>query len=316
MGYTVLLFSSCIHDHKRLEIADLHWRVVVCCFLPTTCRGTRSYRTETDISLVHISNQNEPLEKEDLFNSLADRRTEYKTDNMLSIPILDKDGEVVGVAHIIKKCQNGKETSVKGDEKVLLDLIRMICEEQGTVAQIIPRIMILAQSFLPVERCQVLLLSENTQTLNIPDVHMDDRFDPSVSENSNFRHHSILCMPIRNASKNIVGVCQLINKLSGIPFTKADEHIFEVFATLFGLGIQHAQLYERAMKAVAKTKVILEVLSYHATAPLEEAQNCRGLSLRMFVDLDLTQRFGIEYDVLCRWLLSVKNNYRPVAYHN
>ncbi|GIX71562.1 hypothetical protein CDAR_569441 [Caerostris darwini] len=315
-----------------------------------------------------------------------------------------------------KKCQNEQVSSVEGSEKVfshylqlcgigfryaelyqrfelenkrnqvLLDLIRMIFEEQSTVAQIVHRIMTHAQSFLPVERCQVLLLSENTQTftrifdldikgmtvenvdssslfegrfpinmgitgyvatetLNIPDVHMDDRFDPSVEENSNFCHHSILCMPIRNASKNIVGVCQLINKLSGIPFTKADEHIFEVFATLCGLGIQHAQLYERAMKAVAKTKVVLEVLSFHAAAPLEEAQELsreyqipstetyklRDLkfdyfslndketlkaSLRMFVDLDLAQRFGIEYDVLCRWLLSVKNNYRPVAYHN
>ncbi|GIX74124.1 phosphodiesterase [Caerostris extrusa] len=36
--------------------------------------------------------------------------------------------------------------------------------------------------------------------------------------------------------------------------------------------IQHAQLYERTMKAVAKTKITLEVLSYHATAPLEEVQ--------------------------------------------
>ena len=36
----------------------------------------------------------------------------------------------------------------------------------------------------------------------------------------------------------------------------------------------------------------------------------------MFLDLDLIGRFHIEYDVLCRWLLSVKKNYRNVTYHN
>lgn len=38
--------------------------------------------------------------------------------------------------------------------------------------------------------------------------------------------------------------------------------------------------------------------------------------LRMFLDLDFIGRFHIDYDVLCRWLLSVKKNYRNVTYHN
>ena len=36
----------------------------------------------------------------------------------------------------------------------------------------------------------------------------------------------------------------------------------------------------------------------------------------MFLDLDLIERFHIDYEVLCRWLLSVKKNYRNVTYHN
>lgn len=38
--------------------------------------------------------------------------------------------------------------------------------------------------------------------------------------------------------------------------------------------------------------------------------------LRMFLDLDLVERFHIDYEMLCRWLLSVKKNYRHVTYHN
>lgn len=36
----------------------------------------------------------------------------------------------------------------------------------------------------------------------------------------------------------------------------------------------------------------------------------------MFLDLDFIERFHIDYEVLCRWLLSVKKNYRNVTYHN
>ncbi|GIY89690.1 dual 3',5'-cyclic-AMP and -GMP phosphodiesterase 11 [Caerostris darwini] len=351
------------------------------------------------------------------FNSQVDRTTGYKTHNMLCMPICDTDGEVKAVAQIINKCHGEKPFTYADEEvfsrylqfcgiglrnaelyerseleskriQVLLDLARLAFEDQSEIGQIVQRIMIYTQSFLQVERCQVLLLDENAktfsrvfdldindmkaanidssdpfegrfpinvriagyvatsgETLNIPDVHQDDRFDPSVDEDSNFRHYSILCMPIRNASKIIVGVCQLINKLSRNPFTKKDERIFEICTIFCGLGIQHIEIYERSMKAIAKTKVTLEVLSYHATAPLEEVQellrdyhipstemyklhdlkfddfflNDKEMlkaCLRMFIDLNFIQRFDIEYDVLCRWLLSVRKNYRPVTYHN
>ena len=37
------------------------------------------------------------------------------------------------------------------------------------------------------------------------------------------------------------------------------------------MGITNVKMYEAAMVAMAKQEVTLEVLSYHATAPLEEA---------------------------------------------
>merc|ERR1719493_110330 len=40
-------------------------------------------------------------------------------------------------------------------------------------------------------------------------------------------------------------------------------------------------------------------------------------SLKMFQDLELTKIFQMDHTVLCRWLLTVKKNYRPeVVYHN
>jgi len=204
-----------------------------------------------------------------------------------------------------------------------------------------------------------------------------------------FRHRTILCMAIKNSSGQIIGVIQLINKFDDLPFTKNDENFVEAFAIFCGMGIHNTHMwvylcildlsrtfdliyrifrYEKAVIAMAKQSVTLEVLSYHASASLEDAQRLRvgvlqlhnistkfltfimyflswqnlrvpssahfqlhdfkfddihmeddetlTACLRMFLDLDFVERFHIDYDVLCRWLLSVKKNYRNVTYHN
>uniref|UniRef100_A0A674PBU1 Phosphodiesterase n=1 Tax=Takifugu rubripes TaxID=31033 RepID=A0A674PBU1_TAKRU len=194
------------------------------------------------------------------------------------------------------------------------------------------------------------------QTLNIADVTKDQRF-PWTGENpdhTNDQIKSLLCTPIRNGKKDkVIGVCQLVNKMdeasdSVKAFNRNDEQFLEAFAIFCGLGIQNTQMYETVERAMAKQEVTLEVLSYHATASEEEsrelqvtvvatvpsAQSLRLLdfsfsdfelsdtettlaTIRMFVDLNLVQNFQMKYMNLCRWVLSVKKNYRKsVAYHN
>ncbi|XP_064091745.1 dual 3',5'-cyclic-AMP and -GMP phosphodiesterase 11-like isoform X1 [Macrobrachium nipponense] len=351
------------------------------------------------------------------FNPNIDGKTGYKTRSMLCMPIKDTAGEVIGVAQVINK-QQGQAFTVN-DEKVfesylqfcgiglrnaqlyersqlevkrnqvLLDLARIIFEEQSTIEQMVYRIMTHTQSLLQCERVQILLVHEASQgtfsrvfdlevkdlegedaesrtspfesrfpinigitghvamtgeTVCIIDAYEDSKFDASVDEFTNFRHKSILCMPIKNTAGKIVGVVLLINKFDNLPFTKNDENFLEAFAIFCGMGIHNTHMYEKAVIAMAKQKVTLEVLSYHATAPREDAfrlmkakvPSAQALKLydfkfddfsldddgslkaclRMFLDLDLIGRFHIEYEVLCRWLLSVKKNYRNVTYHN
>ena len=78
-------------------------------------------------------------------------------------------------------------------------------------------------------------------------------------------------MPIRNATGKILGVAQLVNKLNKQPFNKNDENLFEAFAIFSGMGIENTQMFEKAVKAMAKQKVTLELLSYHASANEQEA---------------------------------------------
>jgi hypothetical protein len=110
------------------------------------------------------------------------------------------------------------------------------------------------------------------------------------------------------------------------------------------LGIHNTRQYENVVRLTAKQNVAFEVLSYHVTASEEDVQRVSQISvpeatqvrlyawefndmlltddetvlasMRMFIELDFTKKFRIPHDVMCRWILSVKKNYRPVIYHN
>lgn len=92
-------------------------------------------------------------------------------------------------------------------------------------------------------------------------------------------------MAIKNSSGDIIGVIQLINKFNELPFTKNDENFVEAFAIFCGMGIHNTHMYEKAMVAIAKQNVTLEVLSYHATASVEDAQRLR---VRFFFNITKT----------------------------
>ncbi|XP_023290420.1 dual 3',5'-cyclic-AMP and -GMP phosphodiesterase 11 isoform X2 [Orussus abietinus] len=371
----------------------------------------------------YVAESGEPVNipdayKDSRFNREIDALTGYRTRALLCMPIKDCSGDVVGVAQVINKL-GGEGQFTSQDEKifagylqfcgiglrnaqlyeksqlevkrnqVLLDLARMIFEEQSTIEHMVFRILTHTQSLIQCQRVQVLLVHKASkgsfsrvfdfeandlagedsdsrtspfesrfpinvgitgyvattgETVSIPNAYEDPRFDPSVDDGTGFRHRTILCMPIKNSSGQIIGVIQLINKFDDLQFTKNDENFVEAFAIFCGMGIHNTHMYEKAVIAMAKQSVTLEVLSYHASASLEDAQRLRGLRvasaahfqlhdfkfddihmeddetltacLRMFLDLDFVERFHIDYDVLCRWLLSVKKNYRNVIYHN
>lgn len=154
----------------------------------------------------------------------------------------------------------------------------------------------------------------------------------------------VLSIPIFNSEGKVIGVAQLVNKLKGQHFTEVDIYTLEAFSIFCGLGIYNTQMYENAIKLMAKQKVALEVLSYHASSSVDETKKLMHIlipsaekfdlysyhfsdfnlsdddtcqaTIRMFMELDLIRKFRIPYQVLCRWVLSVKKNYRPVIYHN
>ncbi|KAA0203086.1 hypothetical protein HAZT_HAZT005710 [Hyalella azteca] len=136
------------------------------------------------------------------FNHDVDAMTGYKTRSLLCMPIIDSSYEVIGVAQVINKKDGSCFThadekvfesylqfcgiSIKNAQlyersqlevkrnQVLLDLARIIFEEQSTIEQMVYRIMIHMQSLLQCVRVQILLTDERHSFSRVFDLEVND----------------------------------------------------------------------------------------------------------------------------------------------
>ncbi|KAI4582613.1 hypothetical protein MJG53_009164 [Ovis ammon polii x Ovis aries] len=151
---------------------------------------------------------------------------------------------------------------------------------------------------------------------------------------------NILCMPIVSRG-SVIGVVQMVNKLSGSAFSKTDENNFKMFAVFCALALHCANMYHRIRHSECIYRVTMEKLSYHSICTAEEWQGLMHFSLpgRLCKEIELFH-FDVgpfenmwpgifvymihrscgtacfELEKLCRFIMSVKKNYRRVPYHN
>ncbi|MEJ0044931.1 MAG: GAF domain-containing protein [Rhodospirillales bacterium] len=96
--------------------------------------------------------------------------------------------------------------------------------------------------------------------LIINDAYADSRFDSSVDETTGFVTKSILCVPIRTAKGELIGVAQTLNKKKG-RFNAGDLHLFEAMAQQGVLALQGAQFIERLEKIRQQELEFINVVS-------------------------------------------------------
>ncbi|VDO29997.1 unnamed protein product [Haemonchus placei] len=176
--------------------------------------------------------------------------------------------------------------------------------------------------------------------LNIEDAYEDERFNPEIDSKTGYTTKTILCMPIFIRG-SVIGVVQMVNKHEGV-FTKSDEDSFEVFAVYCGLALHHAKLYDKIRRSEQKYRVALEVLAYHSVCNKDEVAKLQKMEIKdrveeletfefnylrmselekplyaiaMFKTL-FQESFRYDRDELIRFVLTVRKNYRRVAYHN
>ena len=99
------------------------------------------------------------------------------------------------------------------------------------------------------------------KVLNIPDAYKippgkEYKFNRSFDEKNNYRTKSMLIVPMKDASANVVGVIQLINAHKGkniVPFDKHFENLVSSLASQAAIAIRNTMLTQELKEAYLDT---------------------------------------------------------------
>ena len=93
------------------------------------------------------------------------------------------------------------------------------------------------------------------KSLNIRDAYEDPRFNSQVDESTGYQTRNILCQPIRNLQGDIIGVIQVLNRVSG-HFTDEDEYLLSAIASQAAIAIENSRLY---LSAIEQNMELIEI---------------------------------------------------------
>jgi serine/threonine protein kinase len=93
--------------------------------------------------------------------------------------------------------------------------------------------------------------------LNIPDAYKDSRFNPEVDKKTGYKTKSLLSVPMRSYTNEIVGVIQLLNKKKEEKidvFTKEDEEFLKEVCSHTATLLEQSQIKEEQYKKLQVQK--------------------------------------------------------------
>lgn len=133
-------------------------------------------------------------------------------------------------------------------------------------------------------------VASSGETVNIPDAYSDNRFQPSVDQQTGYRTQSILCVPMRNHFGNTIGAVQVLNKKDG-PFGEEDEALLHALASQAAIAIENTKLYQ---SVVAKNKEL---------SLTQEELKQRGFELNVLFDIEREMNVSHDLDELLERIL-------------
>lgn len=113
-------------------------------------------------------------------------------------------------------------------------------------------------------------ISENGQSLIIEDVSQDDRFDKQMDDFTGFKTHSIIGVPLKT-KKKVFGVIELVNRLDGKSFSKAELVILEAIADMIAIAIERAFFFQNLEK-IAYRDVLTGLLNRRSFLKIFEVE--------------------------------------------
>jgi phosphoserine phosphatase RsbU/P len=99
---------------------------------------------------------------------------------------------------------------------------------------------------LPIERGIAGWVACHGETIRLEDAYQDPRFEPASDRRLGYRTRALLCLPIRNKNREIIGVLELLNKATGA-FSAADERCLSHLSDHVALGLENARLHREQL---------------------------------------------------------------------
>jgi phosphoserine phosphatase len=89
--------------------------------------------------------------------------------------------------------------------------------------------------------------AQTRRIINVPDCYADDRFNPDVDKQSNYRTRCMLTLPLVDHKDVLVGVMQLLNKANGV-FDENDEALATTLAAQCAVALQRVRMTEAVIE--------------------------------------------------------------------
>ena len=251
--------------------------------------------------------------------------------------ISDKNGELTaflkGLEENVKSIKNGSLfiSSVKNDPLLALVKIGQAVAAEKDIDKLMQTIAEEARDAVQADRCTVFLYDKETdelwskvalglgsqelrfnasqgiagtvfrtgETINIKDAYSDSRFNKEIDSKTGYRTKTILCMPIRNIEQEIIGVFQILNKMSGY-FTHEDEDILISIGSSAGISLENAKLFARQQELLEEQKIVFDSFISTLAASIDARDKItagHSTRVRMYATL-IAEQFGLSKEEL------------------
>ena len=236
---------------------------------------------------------------------------------------------LAGLEDALKGIRNGSlyVSSVKNDPLLALVNIGQAVAAEKDIDKLMQTIAEEARNAVQADRCTVFLYDKETDELwskvalglgsqelrfnasqgiagtvfrtgeiiNIKDAYSDDRFNKEVDAKTGYRTETILCMPIRNIEQEIIGVFQILNKMSGY-FTQEDEDILISIGSSAGISLENAKLFAQQQELLEEQRIVFDSFISTLAASIDARDKItagHSTRVRMYATL-IAEEFGLD----------------------
>jgi len=132
-------------------------------------------------------------------------------------------------------------------------------------------------------------VAKTGKAANIADAYENPLFNKETDAQTGYRTRTMLCVPMKNHDREIIGVLQVLNKKKGL-FTEYDEWLFKTYAAYAATAIENARLHEEREKTfLSAIKALAAAIDRRDPVTAGHSERVARLSVEIGKALGLTK---------------------------